>query len=645
MYVPVLCDINIIELEVVWMFIKYGSPDKRAPRSPWFAGSPPFKSCIAGSSYATLRDALIITSMDVALPKRASETPTFPPRKRFKASDLPLTQLQRSAIDNLLHTFKKRGEFDALRKKAYAQFETSDAKTTLTTSLTELAEAELERNPSLLAKDRRQAAPLIEGATERSEIYRIAEKDVDRLIDEFVSVADGKLREIRREVAGDEVAEKEERRGGKGDEEYALDADMRRQARTRVRAEELERERERGQEEKRLRAEVRRRKQEEEEALEKERREAEEKRRLEREAERKREEDRQREHEKEMEERRERKKRQDAEWERERQMEREKKREMLVKEHEKEIEAAALEELIRESKALAAQKEAVESPNKKLGLKSSATKESALLTIMREEKRKSEQAKATKVDDSQAIPNDSAETERRESSSTQERPTERDHKGNEFTRPPSRAEKIPESPRPSSRHESRAPLQNDDYYDDDDERSRRLSVRSHHREPQPGPEERKYYKNISWRKDGPPPRSGDHHHDDRRPPTLPDTRHIPHDRSASHSSTIRPPSTSEYHRHSASHHYNVEKDHSRRSRTPPSRQDRDRRDRPRSPAARPRRERSRSPPGIDRYVPSSSSRSAKPYNGIVSMNVLGIEITIETETETEIENVVVGMGG
>ena len=46
-----------------------------------------------------------------------------PPRKRLKLSDLPLTQAKRSAIDGLLHTFKKKGEFDTLRKRTYAQFE------------------------------------------------------------------------------------------------------------------------------------------------------------------------------------------------------------------------------------------------------------------------------------------------------------------------------------------------------------------------------------------------------------------------------------------------------------------------------------------------------------------------------------------
>ena len=44
------------------------------------------------------------------------------PRRKFKASDLPLTPVQRSSIDSLLHTIKKKGEFDALRKKVWSQY-------------------------------------------------------------------------------------------------------------------------------------------------------------------------------------------------------------------------------------------------------------------------------------------------------------------------------------------------------------------------------------------------------------------------------------------------------------------------------------------------------------------------------------------
>ena len=49
--------------------------------------------------------------------------PENPARKRLKFSDIPLSQAQRSAVDNLVHTFKKKGEFDRLRKQAYSLFD------------------------------------------------------------------------------------------------------------------------------------------------------------------------------------------------------------------------------------------------------------------------------------------------------------------------------------------------------------------------------------------------------------------------------------------------------------------------------------------------------------------------------------------
>lgn len=43
-------------------------------------------------------------------------------RMKFKVSELPLEAAQRSAIDGLVHTVKKRGEFDTLRKKVWAEY-------------------------------------------------------------------------------------------------------------------------------------------------------------------------------------------------------------------------------------------------------------------------------------------------------------------------------------------------------------------------------------------------------------------------------------------------------------------------------------------------------------------------------------------
>ncbi|KAI1341961.1 hypothetical protein F5Y15DRAFT_373768, partial [Xylariaceae sp. FL0016] len=43
------------------------------------------------------------------------------PRK-FKASDLPLPSATRSAIENLAHSFKKKGGYDAIRKQVWEKF-------------------------------------------------------------------------------------------------------------------------------------------------------------------------------------------------------------------------------------------------------------------------------------------------------------------------------------------------------------------------------------------------------------------------------------------------------------------------------------------------------------------------------------------
>jgi hypothetical protein len=44
-------------------------------------------------------------------------------RKPPRVSDLPLSSSKRASIDSLLHTFKKKGQFDELRKNTFAQFD------------------------------------------------------------------------------------------------------------------------------------------------------------------------------------------------------------------------------------------------------------------------------------------------------------------------------------------------------------------------------------------------------------------------------------------------------------------------------------------------------------------------------------------
>jgi hypothetical protein len=43
-------------------------------------------------------------------------------RKKFKAEDLPISAAQHAAIDKLLHSFKKKGGFDSIRKQIWAEF-------------------------------------------------------------------------------------------------------------------------------------------------------------------------------------------------------------------------------------------------------------------------------------------------------------------------------------------------------------------------------------------------------------------------------------------------------------------------------------------------------------------------------------------
>ena len=42
--------------------------------------------------------------------------------KKFRAEDLPLSAAQHAAVDKLLHAFKKKGGFDSIRKRIWAEF-------------------------------------------------------------------------------------------------------------------------------------------------------------------------------------------------------------------------------------------------------------------------------------------------------------------------------------------------------------------------------------------------------------------------------------------------------------------------------------------------------------------------------------------
>lgn len=55
--------------------------------------------------------------------KRESPDVETLPRKKFKTEELPLSATQQTAIENLLHSFKKKGGFDNVRKKIWADFD------------------------------------------------------------------------------------------------------------------------------------------------------------------------------------------------------------------------------------------------------------------------------------------------------------------------------------------------------------------------------------------------------------------------------------------------------------------------------------------------------------------------------------------
>ena len=79
----------------------------------------------AGSGPTGLKVSSSAAALDTMASKHKLDEPALLPRKRFKASELPLTSTQRSSIDGLLHTIKKKGEYDSLRKRVWSQLEES----------------------------------------------------------------------------------------------------------------------------------------------------------------------------------------------------------------------------------------------------------------------------------------------------------------------------------------------------------------------------------------------------------------------------------------------------------------------------------------------------------------------------------------
>ncbi|KAF3397758.1 hypothetical protein F1880_005932 [Penicillium rolfsii] len=208
-------------------------------------------------------------------------------RKRFKADDLPISASQHAAIDKLLHSFKKKGGFDSIRKQIWADFNAGDLKTNFTNQLIALAESEIEREPAHLSRERGKAATLIEGAVDRSDVYKNVEDSIDQLASKYLQTILDSVRAIRREEIGAEAATKEEISGSKTDEDYEAFVKMKRDEREKTWREEMRKQKEFEDEQKRLKEEEQRKRRELERQREEEerarRKEIDDKRRAERE--------------------------------------------------------------------------------------------------------------------------------------------------------------------------------------------------------------------------------------------------------------------------------------------------------------------------------------------------------------------------
>lgn len=281
----------------------------------------------------------------------------LPPRKKPKTSDLPLSSAQRASIEGMLHTFKKKGDFDSLRKKAFQQYNESAQRGMFEASLRKFTTDEIEREPvKYLRPDRRLAAPLLEGSAARAEVYEKSQADVDAYIEQYLAKAEQTLRDIRRKEIGEVAAAEEEARGSKSEEAYAAEVEVRRKERAKKHEEA---------EKIRLKKEATERKKKELEALKKKQEELmketarlqlEQTRRLQREEHKKAEKERERERIAKFNEERERQKKEAEEREKAIQADREKRmqaeRELARKREKERLEQEALNILLSEGRAM-----------------------------------------------------------------------------------------------------------------------------------------------------------------------------------------------------------------------------------------------------------------------------------------------------
>ncbi|EMC97930.1 hypothetical protein BAUCODRAFT_31937 [Baudoinia panamericana UAMH 10762] len=292
--------------------------------------------------------------MAAAVVKHGAGEFDLPPRKKPKVSELPLSSAQRASIDGMLHTFKKKGEFDGLRKKVFQQYNESAQRGMFEAALRTFTTSEIERDPiKYLKPDRRMGAPLLEGAAARSDVYKQTEAGIDAYIDQYLVNAERALRDIRRKEIGDEAAEEETKRGGKSDEAYAAEAVVRRSERAKKHVEQ-ERLRKKQEAQERKKAELAALKKKQEELMkETERLQREQKRRAEREAWKTAEKEREKERIRKFNEERERQKKENEERERALREERARREKERAEREQKRLEEEALKLLLREGEQMA----------------------------------------------------------------------------------------------------------------------------------------------------------------------------------------------------------------------------------------------------------------------------------------------------
>ena len=76
-----------------------------------------------------------------------------------------------AAEKHAMTEFKRSGTFDKIRKDTLRSWESSDEGVAFLAKLKGIVTSEIERDPSLLARDRGKAATLIGGSVERSQLY------------------------------------------------------------------------------------------------------------------------------------------------------------------------------------------------------------------------------------------------------------------------------------------------------------------------------------------------------------------------------------------------------------------------------------------------------------------------------------------